>query len=866
MQPFIRNSRPLFFVLILFSFYISCSAQRSGTGSNVYVDDKGVMRWSKSKAEVQGFGINYTVPFAHAYRAAKKLNISHKEAIDNDVYHFARLGFDAYRVHVWDTEISDTVGNLLDNDHLQLFDYMLKKMKERGMKFIITPIAFWGNGYPEQDEKTPGFARKYGKADCLTNEDAIQAQEKFLFQFLNHVNPHTGIAYKDDPDIIAFEISNEPHHNDPPEKVTTYINRMVSSMRKTNCKKPILYNISHRIHLVDAYFNAGIQGGTFQWYPTGLGAQKELGGNLLPNVDRYTVAFADNPKYRKGAKIVYEFDAADVGRSYIYPAMARSFRQAGMQWATHFAYDPTYMAYANTEYNTHFMNLVYTPQKALSLKLASEVFHTIPMYKDFGKYPANTKFDAFRVSYEEDLAEMVSDKKLIYTNNTRSAPSSLNKLEEIAGFGNSPVVMYEGAGAYFVDKIESGVWRLEIMPDAIWIQDPFGKNSLDKKVAVVNWRTWPMTINLPDVGNDFVIRALNNNNASDTKVQGQTFNVSPGTYLLTRKGLNTGVNGNTKWKNILLKEFTAPKSTLESTYVLHTPATQIHEGSSLTIEATIATPNEPEAVEITVLSGLRPKIFHMKKVSGYTYITTIPAEEVKEGFLRYFITVKENKKAITFPGAKNGNPGDWNFSAMHPYEVIVVPASAPIYIFNAFSDNDELSRPWNKNTSFVPKAEPGKAEIRMNLEKLFDVDPENPKAKRVHDYSMRYYFGNKIVGRRSGIADKNEIVFHGRSLTSKPCWVQLALVTRQGLAYGGVIKIDSNSADYSLALSELKKVNLVTLPRPYPTFLPYFFEPDVDTKFNLNDIESLQISIGPGIPENELGNSHAFAIESVRLE
>lgn len=134
-----------------------------------------------------------------------------------DVYHFARRGFDAYRVHVWDTEISDSVGNLLQNEHLDLFDYMLAKMKARGINSILTPIAYWGNGFPEPNEHTPGFSRKYGKDACLTNEDAIKAQENYLYQFLNHVNPYTGLAYKDDPSIIAFEISNEPHHREAPE-------------------------------------------------------------------------------------------------------------------------------------------------------------------------------------------------------------------------------------------------------------------------------------------------------------------------------------------------------------------------------------------------------------------------------------------------------------------------------------------------------------------------------------------------------------------------------------------------------------------------------------------------------------------------
>src|SRR6187399_1367577 len=118
--------------LIFFISMADASAQKK-SDDLVYVDGQGVMRWTKSKKEVQGFGVNYTAPFAHAYRSAKKLNVSLKKAIDDDVYHFARLGFDAYRVHVWDTEISDTVGNLLENDHLQLFDYMLKKMKDRGM-------------------------------------------------------------------------------------------------------------------------------------------------------------------------------------------------------------------------------------------------------------------------------------------------------------------------------------------------------------------------------------------------------------------------------------------------------------------------------------------------------------------------------------------------------------------------------------------------------------------------------------------------------------------------------------------------------------------------------------------------------------
>ena len=172
----------------------------------IYINDNGIMHWTADKKEVQGFGVNYTLPFAHEYRMAKKSGISLEEAIKQDVYHMARLDLDLYRVHVWDTEISDTAGNLINNDHLKLFDFAINEMKKRGIRFIITPIAYWGNGWPERDEPTPGFSQKYGKDACLTNADAIKAQENYLNQFLKHVNPYTGIAYKAEPHVIGFEI------------------------------------------------------------------------------------------------------------------------------------------------------------------------------------------------------------------------------------------------------------------------------------------------------------------------------------------------------------------------------------------------------------------------------------------------------------------------------------------------------------------------------------------------------------------------------------------------------------------------------------------------------------------------------------
>ncbi|MCK5465774.1 MAG: hypothetical protein KAI95_22245, partial [Bacteroidales bacterium] len=210
----------------------------------VYVDRNGVMRWTDTKKAVSLFGVNYTTPFAHAFRAHEYLGVDHKKAIDADVYHFARMGLDAYRCHIWDSEISDSIGNIIPNRHLETIDYLIYSLKKRGIKSILTPLKFGENGYPEPNTSTPGFQDNYGKDGCLNNPESWPYQERYLVQYLEHVNPYTGISYKDDPDIIAIEINNEPEHKNA-ELTHAYLETMIKAIRSTGCRKPIFYNMSH---------------------------------------------------------------------------------------------------------------------------------------------------------------------------------------------------------------------------------------------------------------------------------------------------------------------------------------------------------------------------------------------------------------------------------------------------------------------------------------------------------------------------------------------------------------------------------------------------------------------------------------------
>jgi hypothetical protein len=838
---------------------------KNGRKGDVFVDDSGVMRWSQNKEEVKGFGVNYSVPFAHAFRSGKKMGADLKKEMQNDVYHFSRLGFDLYRIHIWDTEISDAEGNLLKNEHLDHFDFLINELKQRGINFVLTPIAYWGGGWPEPDLETPGFSHKYGKEGSLTHPDAIKAQENYLAQFLEHVNPYTGIAYKDEPNVIAFEISNEPHHRERPEKVQEFIERMIASMKSTGTKKPIFYNVTHSIQLAETYAKAGIDGGTFQWYPTGLGFGKELEGNLLPNVNNYEIPFEEVWEENGLAKLVYEFDAADVMKSYIYPAMARSFRQAGIQVGTHFAYDPTFMAAYNTEYDTHYMNLAYTPSKALALMISGEIFHQLPMNKDLGKYPANLNFGNFSISYEKDLAEMNSEENFIYSNTTESRPKNIKKLKQIAGVGNSTVVNYEGKGAYFLDKLEKGVWRLEVMPDAVLVENPFGNNSLKKTLAVINHAEWPMKVTLPDLGPDFSINGLNSGNEVSKNASESGFSIKPGTYILVKNGKKSR-SSYKGWSEKDLVAFVAPKTTVERTYLVHEAVPTLTEGKKHEISAEIVSNKPVEKVEAWFRNGNTYESVQFQQKEAYNFAAAVPEKLLKKGFLEYRIIVSTSEGTNTFPGGQKGNPGEWDFDPDAPYRIRIVEPEAPVYLFNASEDSGNVVASWLPTLNTVPAAHPGEAEFRVNVEKLFEVDPENTEAEPVYDYSFRYNFNRKVAGREEALEDKTRLIFKGKALNDKPVKLQVALVMDNGRSFGKVIELQPEIQEYEIALSELQPVKTVTLPRPYPSFLPLYMEHNIQEEFDLKDAESLQFSIGPELSENEQQEQHGMGIVSVRLE
>ena len=836
------------FFLTFFSIFSCAQAQEKG----IYVDAKGVIRWEGSNKEAAFFGVNYTLPFAYAYRSHKALNVNREKAIKQDVYHFARLGLDAFRVHVWDTEISDSAGNLLQNDHLRLFDFLIAELKKRKIKILITPIAFWGNGYPEKDEKTPGFSAKFGKGDAVVKEEAIRAQENYLKQFFSHVNPYTKLNYRDDVDILATEINNEPKHSGPKSRAKEYVNRLAAAIRSTGWKKPVFYNISESPWYADAVANANIDGVSFQWYPTGLVANQELKGNFLPHVDKYQTPFDTIPAFKNKALMVYEFDAGDVMQPIMYPAMARSFRTAGFQWATQFAYDPMATAYANTEYQTHYLNLAYTPAKALSLLIANKVFHQVPRLKSYGKYPQSSVFENFRISYNEALSEMNSPEEFYYSNSTGSKPVNLSKLSKLAGVGSSSIVKYTGTGAYFLDKIENGVWRLEVMPDAISIRDPFEKASLKKEVTRIEWRAQDMTIHLSDLGDDFDVKALTEHEYYSSKAKGERFSVFPGTYLVLKKGKQ--FNKKVKLGVIELDEFVAPKTPTQLTnkvFVKHDPPHQVSENRECTIKATIAGVRDSARVTLFInqLHG-EYKTIPMVRQSGYGFTATLPAPFLKPGMLNYRIVVEQKGDSFVFPGNHKGDPWAWDNYNNDTWKIFVAAKNSSLELFNAGHDQNLRRIPhWDDAVKISYTTDQNGREL------VYSLSADKAKGKLI---GFQSFIGDKLSGRISESGSFKYVVLKGKSKSGAQ--LKLSLINSDGQSFSALVQLNSELSELKIPISEFKAEKTLLLPRPYPGFQPLYLDRSSDLLLDIADVEMLEVSRGQ--PDVDLLE---FELQSIKL-
>jgi len=838
---------------LLVAIVPGAAAAQVAANRPVYLDAKGVVRWQDTKQEVALFGANYVITTASDYRAAGYVHGDRKKMIDEDMAQFARMGWDGIRLTFWgDWEATDSAGNLLHNDHLDLLDYLIAKARERGIYMLFSPIQLYGANWPDAlaDTTDPGFGRKFSKAKMGTDPAAIAAQVNYLKQILNHVNPYTGVALKDEPAILFVELVNEPwHHPEDLQGSISYFNTLTDAVRATGCRKLVFYNVSQDFRITEAIRKSKLQGVTFAWYPTGLNSGHELVGNYIRGVDQFPDMLS--PALAPLPRIVYEFDAPDTRTGYLYPAMVRTFRQVGAQFAAMFAYDMLQTASRNLGWQTHYLNLVYTPRKAMSAVIASEVMHRLPRLGSYGAYPNNTQFGDFHVSYQDNLGELVARDAFLYTGDTHATPPDLPALKRIAGRGSSSVVAYGGDGIYFLDQVRPGLWRLEVYPDAEPIRDPFEPPNPAKIVTRAIDRSWPMTITLPDLSGTFTVQPVNAGHAREAQAAGGTFTVTPGVYALSASG---HVDPSTFPKRIGRLEFSeyhAPPADTAALTVQSLAPVSLLAGHDAELRARIVDVTPPDSATLFIRPSAagfyRP--FPMHPVGGYTYGATIPAAALAQGPHDFVITAYRGDTATTFPDAVRGKPYDWDYLGRTSWPIEVTGERTPLTLFRAADDAGHLvfSRIGDAGRRGLFRvalsASTGAPVLHLEL-------PIRPGGEPLPDYTASLVIKDRVTARGASILHADSVRVRARGLGAHDV-LHLTLMEDDGTSWTAALPLDSTWSEKVVPLSAFTVGRGVLLPEGFPGEWNYWVGPAAGRGAagdapRLEHVERMQVSLRPG--------------------
>ena len=167
------------------------------------------------------WGVNYYAPFNHNFYNLAELGKDHCRAIDRDLDDLQLLGADFIRMHMFEREISDPAGNLVENENLRVFDYLLDQCEKRGIYLMLSAMTYW-NTVMNQIEQNRlyaywnigsqsafGFTNFYSIDSLIWHPDAIACQERYFKTLFEHRNAFNGKRLCEFKNLVVWELMNE---------------------------------------------------------------------------------------------------------------------------------------------------------------------------------------------------------------------------------------------------------------------------------------------------------------------------------------------------------------------------------------------------------------------------------------------------------------------------------------------------------------------------------------------------------------------------------------------------------------------------------------------------------------------------------
>jgi hypothetical protein len=841
-----------------------------------------VVRWQDSGEELALYGANYCIMSGSDYRMSGLIAQDRKAMIDEDMGQFARMGWQALRLCSWgDWENADAAGNLIVNEHVELLDYLIAAARKRGIYILLTPIHTYDPAFADQlgrPSTNVGFSKYFTRQEMGTNPKSIAAQANYIGQLLNHVNPYTGVALKDEKAIPFVELINEPvHHPEDPAGSISYINTLAGAVRATGSRQLTFFNVSQDFAIAPAIQRSNADGVSFGWYPTSLVAGHTLKGNFLPAVDAYPDMLRAELEPRP--RIVYEFDQADLLSGYLYPAMARTFRSVGAQFATMFAYDMLRTAPYNLGWQTHYLNLVHTPRKAVSAVIAAEAMRRLPRMQSYGRYPDNMRFGDFRVDYDGDSSELNAADVFMNAGPTTSSARAPRSLRRIVGTGSSGLVSYEGTGAYFLDKVRDGVWRLEVYPDEILVRDPFEQPRPDKIVSRLLYRAWPMTIHLPDLGNQFFaapikvpqLQMSRPDGAAARRAANATFPVEAGVWLLTKREQLDQSALPSRINRVGFDEYHVNERIEYPDLIQSLAPKEFLAGVPVDIRVRVANTVLPDRVSLWLrAAGARTfwEPIEMSRSHGNDYHASLHPQMLAPGLYEFVVSSRTAERVSTFPGAVPQEPNEWPFQTDTLWTFRVSAPGAALRLLNPREDYSQLSfvRPGEQYRAaffqIVPGETSDESALSLTLPALGNDTPDR--------YAAALYIGETIANRTAQVRRADSLEVKLRAVGGAQKSLEVTLIERDGAAWSAAVPAGGAWSSVSIPLSAFHISRSIHIPSPYPGLWNYWRAIPAGRgregdHVHVENVERLQLTVYPNTPEHSTDDGSGAAVEAIRL-
>ena len=187
-------------------------------------------------------------------------NFPTHEQADKIAKRLAKCGVNIVRTHHADANWADPDFFRIGDDKAPLgqfhpesidrFDYLLSRLKAAGVYIYLDQLVHRkfeaGEGVDAADQ-LENAAKPYNNFDPRL----IELQQQFSRMLLNHVNPYTKLAYKDDPAVVLMEFCNENDLMTQPVELEPYRTRLEERYLKwcaakglTPEPKPVRFDIS----------------------------------------------------------------------------------------------------------------------------------------------------------------------------------------------------------------------------------------------------------------------------------------------------------------------------------------------------------------------------------------------------------------------------------------------------------------------------------------------------------------------------------------------------------------------------------------------------------------------------------------------